>query len=138
MDQLQSELNNKSKEIGNLFKSGKPEEANQIKAKTGQLKEQIKIFSQDQNRALAEIESLLSQIPNLPHEDVPAGNNKDDNIVIRKNGQMPELGRGALPHWELIKKYHIIDFELGNKITGAGFPLYIGKGAKLQRALINF
>ncbi len=137
-DELQSDLNNKSKEIGKLFKSGETEAADRMKSETGQLKEKIRTLSLDHNRAMEEITELLSQIPNIPHELVPAGNTEADNLEIRNNGPVPELGPDAKPHWELIKKYGIIDFELGNKITGAGFPLYIGKGAKLQRALINF
>jgi len=137
-NELQSELNNKSKEIGNLFKSGEVDAANRMKSETGQLKEQIKTLNLDHNRAQEAIIELLIQIPNVPHELVPPGNSEADNTEIRKDGPVPDLGPDAMPHWELIKKYGIIDFELGNKITGAGFPLYIGKGAKLQRALINF
>ncbi|MCK5823321.1 MAG: serine--tRNA ligase [Bacteroidales bacterium] len=138
LDNSNSELNKLSKEIGNFFKAGQIEEANSAKLKTADLKEDIKNL----NNKLTEIEqhllNLLVQIPNTPHPSVTPGKGEEDNVVIKTNGEMPKLINNALPHWELAKKYDIIDFELGNKITGAGFPVYKGKGAKLQRALINF
>jgi len=137
-DQLQSKLNEKSKEVGQLFKSGKQEEANQIKQELGELKEQIKILNQDQTGVQGSLNELLIQVPNVPHETVSHGKGEQDNMKVREGGRMPALGAGAVPHWDLIKKYDIIDFDLGIKITGAGFPLYKNKGARLQRALINF
>lgn len=138
LDQLQAELNNTSREIGNLIQSGKNDESSRLKDITGNLKEKIKILSQDQDTVVKEIDALLIQIPNLPHESVPPGQNSDSNLQLRSGGVVPALPAWALPHWDLIRKFDIIDFELGNKITGAGFPVYKAKGAKLQRALINF
>lgn len=138
LDQLQAELNNTSREIGSLYHQGKQEEANRLKTATINLKEKIKILSQEQTTILADIDQLLVQIPNLPHESVPAGQDSASNLLIRSGGLMPDLPAWAVPHWDLIKKYDIIDFDLGNKITGAGFPVYKAKGAKLQRSLINF
>ena len=137
-DTTQAEMNSLSKEIGMLFKSGKVEEANAAKAKTGELKNSIAELSETQNSILSELNDLLLQIPNIPHSSVPAGKGEDENVVEKTVGDAPELHSEAVPHWDLAKKYNLIDFELGNKITGAGFPLYRGKGAILQRALINF
>lgn len=137
-DTAQAEMNSLSKEIGMLFKNGKAEEANAAKAKTSELKNSISELSASQNSILAELNDLLLQIPNIPHASVPAGKGEEDNVVEKTIGEAPQLSPDAIPHWELAKKYNIIDFELGNKITGAGFPLYRGKGAILQRALINF
>jgi len=138
LDSTQAEMNSLSKEIGMLFKSGKADEANTAKAKTGELKESISKLNTEMNSAVAELHDLLLKIPNIPHPSVPAGKGEEDNVIERTEGEMPNLYEGAIPHWELAKKYNIIDFELGNKITGAGFPLFRGKGAILQRALINF
>ncbi|RUT79276.1 serine--tRNA ligase [Ancylomarina longa] len=138
LDATQAEMNSLSKEIGNLFKSGKTEKANLAKAKTVELKETISELSSESNSILTNLRDLLLQIPNIPHPSVPAGKGEEDNIIVKTLGEIPTLSKNALPHWELAKKYNLIDFELGNKITGAGFPLYRGKGAKLQRALINF
>jgi len=138
LDNIQAELNNLSKEIGKLFQSGKTQEANDAKQKTADLKEQAKELNQKLSEAETELNAILVTIPNLPHHSVPKGKRAEDNIIVRSNGQIPELGQDAVPHWELTSKYDIIDFELGNKLTGAGFPVYKGKGAKLQRALINF
>ncbi|APY10807.1 serine--tRNA ligase [Seonamhaeicola sp. S2-3] len=138
LDNTLAESNALSKEIGMLFKSGKVEEANQIKTKTGQLKETSKKLTEDLNNKTNELNELLYKIPNVPNSIVPAGNTEDDNEEVYREGDIPVLEEGALPHWELAKKYDIIDFELGNKITGAGFPVYKGKGAKLQRALITY
>lgn len=143
--QLQTQLDNEkaesnaiSKEIGNLFKSGEAQKANILKEKTTQLKETIKDLEQKLNDKADALKDLLYQIPNVPHESVPAGKSEEDNEEIFKEGVIPELYEGAQPHWELAKKYDIIDFELGNKISGAGFPVYKGKGARLQRALIAY
>ncbi|MCS5491272.1 serine--tRNA ligase [Algoriphagus limi] len=137
-DQLQAESNSISKEIGMLMKSGKREEAEQIKARTAQLKQEIKDLDDQNSKAEEELKALLYTIPNIPHSSVPAGKSAEDNEVVLEHGVIPNLGEDKLPHWELIKKYDIIDFDLGVKITGAGFPVYKGKGARLQRALINF
>ncbi|GGD22034.1 serine--tRNA ligase [Hyunsoonleella pacifica] len=138
LDNTLAESNTISKQIGGLFKSGKVEEANALKAKTGELKETSKTLTEELNEASNDLQDLLFQIPNVPHESVPTGNSEEDNEEVFNWGDIPTLHEGALPHWELAKKYDIIDFELGNKITGAGFPVYKGKGAKLQRALITY
>ncbi|MDP4189269.1 MAG: serine--tRNA ligase, partial [Bacteroidota bacterium] len=138
MDQQQAELNALSKEIGNLFKSGKKEEAAAAKDKTAGLKDSVKELSQKLDSKEKELNELLVLLPNMPSEVVPKGKSAADNVVVKKGGIIPELPEDALPHWDLAKKYDIIDFELGNKLTGAGFPVYKGKGARLQRALINF
>ncbi|MCH7402342.1 serine--tRNA ligase [Belliella kenyensis] len=137
-DNLQAESNSISKEIGMLMKSGKKEEAEKAKARTGEIKAQVKVLEEAYNQIEEELKDLLYTIPNIPHESVPAGKSADDNIVMLEHGNIPNLGDDKLPHWELIKKYDIIDFDLGVKIAGAGFPVYKGKGARLQRALINF
>lgn len=138
LDAILAESNKLSKEIGELFKSGKGQEANVFKEKTGALKEESKQLGDDLNLATEELQSLLYQIPNVPNKLVPAGSSETDNEEVFKEGTVPTLISGALPHWELAKKYDIIDFELGVKITGAGFPVYKGKGARLQRALISY
>ncbi len=137
-DNKQAEVNKLSREIGNLFKSGQQAEANKAKADSSRLKEEIKTFNSKMQEISSSMESLLIQIPNIPHESVPPGKGEQDNIEVYREGDMPELGKEALPHWDLGKKYDILDFELGNKLTGAGFPVFKGKGAKLQRALIQF
>ncbi len=136
LDNTLAESNTLSKEIGMLYKSGKADKANKLKEKTATLKEDSKQLNEQLNSIASQLEDLLFKIPNVPHESVPAGNSDEDNEVVLREGDIPELPKNALPHWELAKKYDIIDFELGNKITGAGFPVYKGKGAKLQRALI--
>ena len=138
LDNVLAESNKLSKEIGGLFKSGKVQEANLLKEKTGQLKEDSKKLTEELNTNASKLQELLYQIPNIPHASVKAGNNEEDNEKIFSEGTIPDLGENALPHWELAKKYDIIDFELGTKVTGAGFPVYKGKGARLQRALINY
>ncbi|WP_394747568.1 serine--tRNA ligase [Spongiimicrobium salis] len=138
LDQTLSESNKLSKEIGMLFKSGKAQEANAIKAQTGALKEDAKVLNEELAATAEKLQDLLYQIPNIPHPSVPSGNSDEDNEEIFKEGTIPTLEDGALPHWELAKKYDIIDFELGVKIAGAGFPVYKGKGARLQRALISY
>lgn len=137
-DLLLQESNSIAKQIGELFKQGKAEEANALKAKPAQLKEEIAKIKENQNEIESQIRELLYAIPNVPHDSVPAGNDENDNEVVATHGDIPQLHDGAMPHWELAKKYDLIDFELGVKITGAGFPVYKGQGAKLQRALINF
>ena len=137
-DVLSSELNVISKEIGELFKTGQVQKANEFKQKTTDLKETKAILSEQLNSVSDSLRNLLYKIPNLPNSIVPSGSTEDDNEEIFKAGIIPVLSKNAVPHWELAKKYEIIDFELGNKITGAGFPVYKGKGARLQRALINY
>ncbi len=136
-DALQAEMNNLSRVIGQMFKDGKSAEANEAKEKTVILKDKIKELTTVLESIEKELQNLVVQLPNLPHTSVPAGRSAEDNQVVREGGVIPKLSN-ALPHWELAKKYDIIDFELGVKLTGAGFPVYKGKGAKLQRALINF
>ena len=138
LDNTAAELNTLSKEIGILFKSGQIEKANLSKLKTTDLKNQKANLTQALNRNSKDLQQLLYQIPNLPHDSVPIGNSENENIEVFRSGIIPKLHSAALPHWELAKKYDIIDFELGNKISGAGFPVYKGKGARLQRALINY
>ena len=138
LDNTLAESNTLSKEIGILYKSGEAEKANILKEKTSQLKDTSKIVSEALNMKVEALNELLYKIPNVPHESVPNGNSEEDNEEIYIEGDVPVLYDGAMPHWELAKKYDIIDFELGNKITGAGFPVYKGKGARLQRALIAY
>ncbi|WP_299156569.1 serine--tRNA ligase [uncultured Tenacibaculum sp.] len=138
LDNILAESNKISKEIGGLFKSGEVQKANLLKEKTGQLKDQSKQLTEELNTVTDKLQELLYQIPNVPHPSVKAGKNEEDNENIFSEGTVPNLGDNALPHWELAKKYDIIDFELGTKIAGAGFPVYKGKGARLQRALINY
>lgn len=138
LDNQSAEMNNLSKEIGMLFKQGKQAEAALAKDKTAELKESIKSFDEKLTDIERQLNDLLVQIPNLPHDSVPVGKHAEDNIIERSGGVVPALYDGAVPHWDLAKKYDLIDFELGVKISGAGFPVYKGKGARLQRALINF
>ncbi len=137
-DSKQNEVNSYSKEIGTLIRSGDNTGAEAMKERMTSLKEEVKTLNQNHSELASKLDTLLIQVPNLPHESVPPGRGADDNVVIRGGGVMPELNDSALPHWDLIKKYDIIDFELGTKLTGAGFPVYKEKGAKLERALINF
>jgi len=137
-DNAAAEMNTISKEIGKLFSSGQTEAANKAKAKTAELKEKAKQYSDQLHTAEKELYDILLTIPNMPHQSVPAGTSEADNKVEKEVGEKPVLADDALPHWELAKKYNIFDLELGVKIAGAGFPVYRGKGAKLQRALINF
>lgn len=138
LDEVLAESNKFSKEIGMLFKSGEVQKANLLKEKTAGLKEQSKTLQDSLNTASEDLQNLLYQLPNIPHESVPEGNTEEDNEEVFRKGTIPVLHEGAEPHWELAKKYDIIDFELGTKITGAGFPVYKGKGARLQRALITY
>lgn len=138
LDTLLAESNALSKEIGNLYKSGDTQKAGILKEKTSQIKESTKVLNESLNNKIEALNQLLYKIPNVPNAIVPSGNTDEDNEEVFREGNIPELFEGALPHWELAKKYDIIDFELGNKIAGAGFPVYKGKGAKLQRALITY
>lgn len=137
-EQIAAKINQQSKEIGILMSQGKKEEAEKIKNEVSSLKEEAKEWSiklQDLETTLYE---LMVELPNVPYEKVPSGNSDEDNEVIKTVDELPDLGGHALPHWELANQYKLIDFELGNKITGSGFPVYTGKGAQLQRALISF
>lgn len=138
LDNVLSESNSLSKEIGNLFKSGQAQKANLLKEKTSQLKNESKELEELLNNKSNALNELLYTIPNVPHESVPEGNIDEDNEEVFRDGDIPDLGKHSLPHWELAKKHDIIDFELGNKIAGSGFPVYKGKGARLQRALIAY
>lgn len=138
LDAILAESNKLSKDIGDLFKAGETQKAAILKQKTIQLKDRSKELSENLQQKATELQELLYLIPNIPNEIVPAGTSAEDNLNIFQEGEIPKLHEGAMPHWELAKKYDIIDFELGNKIAGAGFPVYKGKGAKLQRALINY
>ena len=138
LDSHLSDSNQMAKEIGNLFKSGETEKANTLKEKSTAAKELTKQLQEQLQKVSSELLELRTQIPNIPDESVPAGNTEEDNEEVFKAGEIPELDSNALPHWELASKYDLIDFELGNKITGAGFPVYKGKGARLQRGLINY
>lgn len=137
-DNLAAQANAAAREIGELMRQGKRDEAEVIKQSSVNFKEQIKSFAEQLNKLEEDFQDLLVTIPNLPHDSVPAGLTAEDNEVVLQYGDEPDLQQEALPHWELAVKYGIIDFETGTKISGAGFPLYKGKGAKLQRALINF
>lgn len=137
-DGTQAEMNRLSKEIGDLFKAGKQAEANERKERTAHLKELTKTLEEAQRKAEQELAELLYTIPNTPHQTVPKGKSADDNELVRENGSIPALAEDALPHWEIAAKYNLINFELGVKISGAGFPVYINQGARLQRAMIQF
>jgi seryl-tRNA synthetase len=138
LDNVLSQSNQIAKEIGQYFKNGEKEKAEEAKLKTVELKQSSKSLTELLNKVSDELTDLLTQIPNVPHESVPSGNSANDNETVSEEGNIPKLHENALPHWELAQKYDLIDFELGNKISGAGFPVYKGKGAKLQRALINY
>jgi seryl-tRNA synthetase len=137
-DQLQAESNRLSKEIGILIKNGNPAGAQQAKERTARIKEEVKSLLDQMDEVTARLQELLVQIPNLPNDSVPEGDGAESNLKVKEGGLMPVLPESALPHWELGKKYNIIDFETGTKLTGAGFPLFRAKGARLERALINF
>jgi len=138
LDETLAQANTYSKEIGKLYQSGEAEKANELKAKTTQSKETSKVLQEKLSTAEDTLQQLLYAIPNVPNDLVPAGTDENDNEEIFKEGDIPTLAEGAMPHWELAKKYDLIDFELGVKVTGAGFPVYKGKGARLQRALISY
>jgi seryl-tRNA synthetase len=137
-DALQGDMNCISKEIGSMMKEGRRDEAETAKEKTVSIKEEIKSLTDKLIPIDNDLRNEIIRLPNLPHESVPRGHGADDNVEVRSGGKMPLLPENSLPHWDLIKKYDIIDFDLGIKLTGAGFPVYKGKGAKLQRALITF
>ena len=138
LDNTLSDSNQLAKEIGDLYKKGGSQKASVLKEKAGVLKVESKKLSEILTNTIYELNNLLLEVPNIPHKLVPSGSNESDNEEILQLGSMPKLKQNALAHWELANKYDIIDFKLGNKITGAGFPVYKGKGAKLQRALINY
>ena len=138
LDNTLAESNTLSKEIGVLFKTGQIQKATLAKEKSKKLKEESKNFTEQLNTSTKELQELLFQIPNIPHVSVPSGQTEEDNEEVFREGNIPVLDKNAQPHWELVKNYDLIDFELGTKITGAGFPVYKGKGARLQRALISY
>lgn len=138
LDILLSQVKTISKSIGGMMKEGKKKEAEAAKEQVAEIKEQTKELEESMKTALDERTQVLYTIPNVPYDEVPEGKDATDNIVVKEGGQFIELPKNPLPHWELAKKYNLIDFDLGVKITGAGFPVYIGQGARLQRALINF
>ena len=137
-DELLSKGNQLAKQIGELYKTGKAVEANVLKEESSAIKESSKALQTKQSELEKEIQDILVQIPNIPYTTVPAGKSDADNVTLKEVGAIPTLMEGAKPHWELTSDYSLIDFELGNKITGAGFPVYVNKGAKLQRALISY
>lgn len=137
-DSTLAESNQLAKQIGQLMKEGKKDEAELIKQKTASLKAESKTLGENLSSLEKELKKLLYNIPNIPNKDVPEGKGANDNVLIYEFGNTPQLHDGAKPHWDLIKEYDIIDFDLGNKVTGAGFPFYKGKGARLQRAMVNF
>lgn len=138
VDDLKAEQNAASRAIGDLFKAGKKEEAEARRAEVGSLKERIQTLDEKQKSLMQQQEDALLELPNRPHDSVPSGQSEEDNEVVAEEGDKPNLGDSAKPHWELADQYKLIDFEAGVKISGAGFPVYRGKGAKLQRALIQF
>lgn len=138
LDQKLAESNKLSKEIGQLFSQGKKAEAEEKRNQSVALKDESKQLEEQMKSAESQIQDLLVRLPNLPHASVPEGRTPEENVVVRSGGEMPSLPENALPHWELASRYDIIDFETGNKVTGAGFPFYKGQGARLQRALITF
>lgn len=138
LDNQLAEANQLAKNIGQLFKTGKAEEAKELKERSSVLKNSSKQLQEQMQQLEQELKELRYQVPNIPQESVPSGVSEEDNEKIEQGGELPSLAKEALPHWELAKKYDLIDFDLGSKITGAGFPVYKGKGARLQRALINY
>ena len=138
VDDLKAQQNAASREIGDLFKSGQKAEAEARRAEVGELKERIHELDEQQKALIQQQEAALLELPNRPHDSVPNGQSDADNEIVDEEGTKPELGAGSKPHWELADQYRLIDFEAGVKISGAGFPVYRGKGAKLQRALIQF
>ena len=137
LDNELSELNQLSKEIGEMFKSGQQQAAIKLKEQTTLLKDSTKELKQHLVDLEKSIKEILYQIPNVPNQQVPSGNSEQDNVIVDSYGDLPTLSPDAIPHWEIAKKYDLIDFELGVKITGSGFPVYIGKGAQLQLSLIH-
>jgi len=137
-DTLQANINQASKEIGSLMRQGQQQAAEQLKTNVAAFKEKVKAATERMGQIDRELSDILVQLPNLPHESVPDGRTADDNLVVRTEGELPEPSASRLPHWEVASRLGIINFELGVKITGSGFPLYLGAGAKLERSLINF
>ena len=137
-DTVAAAINAASKNIGQMMANGKKEEAEALKNEVAQKKDNSKNLSLRLNELESELHDMLVQLPNLPHSSVPAGKTPEENEVVRTAGQRPDLSAQKLPHWEIMEKYRLVDFELGNKITGSGFPVYIGQGAKLQRSLISY
>ena len=137
-DEFLAKGNQLAIQIGELYKTGKSQEANALKEESSRIKEESKVLQHKQAELEKDIQNILVQIPNIPHSSVPQGKSDTDNITIKESGKIPTLMAGAKPHWELTSKYSLIDFELGNKISGAGFPVYTNKGARLQRALITY
>jgi seryl-tRNA synthetase len=137
-EDLQAESNGLAKQIGGLFKQGKREEAEELKARSVAIREELKGIQENLNTLAAKENDLLVSLPNTPHESVATGKNEQDNVEVKRVGEIPEMASNAKPHWEITSEYGLIDFELGVKITGAGFPVYTNKGARLQRALINY
>lgn len=138
LQQAQARSNTVSKEIGKLMGAGKKAEAQERIAETGRLKAQIKTWEEKARELEAALDRLLLDVPNIPHESVPVGHSPDENQVVAEIGKIPEFDLEPLPHWELLAKHNLVDFERGSKVTGAGFPFYLGQGARLQRALVNF
>ncbi len=138
LDDTLAEGNELARKIGELFKSGRGAEAAELKEQSATLKKQAKQLQEQLEVSAQEVDTLITQLPNLPHKSVPAGNSEADNLIVFEEGIVPESDDNALPHWELARKFDLIDFEAGTKITGSGFPVYMGKGARLQRALISF
>jgi len=138
LDDLNARSKQLAREIGGLFKEGKADEATRLKEETGKVKQRTKELEAEFDRVLNELNDQMVLIPNLPHPSIPGGNTSEENELVSEEGDLPEPDDTAQPHWDLCKRYNIIDFTLGTKITGAGFPLYIGKGARLQRALVSF
>ncbi len=138
LDNTLAEANGLARQIGELFKSGNASQAQELKDRTAVLKQESKKLQEQLEALSAEQNELMVLIPNLPHELVPAGKSSDDNLIVAEEGLVPVLAQDALAHWDLAQKYNLINFEWGTKITGAGFPVYVGKGARLQRALISF
>lgn len=137
-DAIAAEANTAAKQIGDLMRQGKKEEAEAVKSQSSGYKEQVRKLTDRLAEVEKELQDKIVQLPNLPHSSVPAGHSAEDNEVVLEHGAVPALAADAQPHWELLTKYDIVDLELGVKVTGAGFPVYKGKGARLQRALINF
>ena len=138
LDNLSHELNILSKKIGSLFQQGRVDEADDLKKESINIKKQIKDLQEEYSLLESAIKDLLINIPNIPHISVPSGFSDQDNELIKENGEIPVLSEHSKPHWDLCDKYNLVDFDLGNKVTGSGFPVYLGKGAKLQRALISY
>lgn len=137
-DDMLAETNALAREIGQLFKDGKASEAENLKQRNTTIKDRAKVLAEQLENTKNQLQSRLVEIPNLPHLSVPRGRTPNENLRVQEEGSMPDLPANAVPHWDLITRYSLIDFDLGNKVTGAGFPFYTGKGARLQRALINF